>query len=1177
MKVGENRKRYEVFYSNEIPNPRPEFFYTTYTEANTNNELQNGLGAGWSFGFSYIETDGSDKFLHLSSGDAYKINITSAADDSNLDKYTLKDIRLENDSGSYSNGTVSSSSILIHTDDKKEYFASDGRLIGIVDRFGNSIKFEHSQINGRYVITKITDTVGRVVNISYQNDGTGKIITVSASDGTSVQYKLVPIDGCSGEYKLAQKIDQNGKITAFDYAINSGNFSFFSKTSRSTGNKFACLTGITYPTGGQSSYTYEGSVRNLGNQGTEEYYRVKTRCETDGTKNYNSLTYGFSSNDYTGYPANTDPTSLPDTYTYSSTVTDSDGTVTTYTMNNKNLVINEDTKENGTTEKKNITYEYNTNKLPVKVVSKTYNSSGSFMQAVQNYAYDDYRNVLGSWDVRNDRDSSNNTTNNEHKTTCTYDDEYGLLTGKTYKKDANTTISEVYTLTSDKKNIEWAKVSENGVLKKQSRYTYDTYGNVTEERNYLDNGTDYVSTNYSYDDNDTSRNGQFNGLFVTRKWTGGITGAAIMEEDEKLFADKTGKNPVVIEEIYKYNLSGRLVEKHDGNGNVAKYEYDAGGRLNKQINPDLTYKTYSYTTSTTESSILVTDEKGTQLKHKYDKFGNLLFEQDVKTGEYLNSRTYDNNFRLETESNINSSPNGSTITYTYYKDGRLHTKETRDKSNVLIAQESYDYDDAFNNGQYAKTTKTILGDANSPSIVTTSYANNAGLTEKQGRIHNGTEYTDTFKYDYVGNKTEDKIARAYDESWGQTYTTKYDYNYAGQIVKTTLADGKYSVTGYNALGQKAFVTDFKQNTTNYYYDNVGRLIKEEIPFENTSKTLKMHCYDRNGNVVAEIVRANKPGNEILFSMTGYEYNSLNLLTKVTTYKTFANIYKTFEDISKAAIPVNYTQYYYDGVGNKVRMYTGLTSPLTITGLDQVTPGSDKSYSVTKYDYDRFGNLLTMTDPLNKTESYVYNTNGTLKQKTDRNKNVTSMTYDGLGRLLTSTVTTPDGSGNKSLAYTYALTGNKWSSASGTASTSYLYDDLGRLTTESAINITKEYTYDAADNRKSLVIKQNGAIKTNTTYIYDRKNRLEKVSEGGVLKATYTYDDNGNRKSLTYDANGNSTVYDYNLANKLKTLTNKKGTDTISQYTISQYTYAYSLVYLVSVVIIPVVSYFVSPN
>jgi YD repeat-containing protein len=329
-------------------------------------------------------------------------------------------------------------------------------------------------------------------------------------------------------------------------------------------------------------------------------------------------------------------------------------------------------------------------------------------------------------------------------------------------------------------------------------------------------------------------------------------------------------------------------------------------------------------------------------------------------------------------------------------------------------------------------------------------------------MHNSAEYIDTFKYDYAGNKTEGKSFRAYNEGWAQAYTSKYEYNYAGKLTKQYNINGDYSTTGYDALGRVTSVTDIKGNKSNpvysttYTYDNMGRMLQEKVPFQSSSGTIyystKKHYYDRNGNVLIEKTANNKPGETESFSQTGYEYNSRNMLAKTTTYS--------------SGTPVNYTQYYYDAAGNKLRMYTGLSSPLTINGLDNITPGSDNDYSVTKYEYNRFGKLTKMTDPLGQSENYTYDLNNNLTQKTDRNGNISTMTYDGQGKALVTSVTTPDGTGNAAYTYTYFKTGSRATMSGGGINTTYGYDDLRRLITETESNgIVKQYTYDMGDNRK----------------------------------------------------------------------------------------------------------------
>ncbi len=222
------------------------------------------------------------------------------------------------------------------------------------------------------------------------------------------------------------------------------------------------------------------------------------------------------------------------------------------------------------------------------------------------------------------------------------------------------------------------------------------------------------------------------------------------------------------------------------------------------------------------------------------------------------------------------------------------------------------------------------------------------------------------------------------------------------------------------------------------------------------------------------------------------------------------------------------------------MFTGLNAAINTT----TETGTDTDYSVTRYNYNHLNQLTTMTDPIGQNITYKNDMTGNLIKQTDRNGNIITYQYNGLGKLTNKSVT-KDGQ-TKQIIYTYDKQGNRKSMTDETGTTTYNYDDLNRLITENAPNnITKEYTYDAANNRKTFKLKQNSTEKQNISYTYDTLNRLEQVKENGQTKATYTYDTNGNRQSLTYN-NGNSTTYSYNNANKLTNITNKKGTTILTE-------------------------------
>ncbi|MDO5398910.1 MAG: hypothetical protein Q4G33_13375 [bacterium] len=92
------------------------------------------------------------------------------------------------------------------------------------------------------------------------------------------------------------------------------------------------------------------------------------------------------------------------------------------------------------------------------------------------------------------------------------------------------------------------------------------------------------------------------------------------------------------------------------------------------------------------------------------------------------------------------------------------------------------------------------------------------------------------------------------------------------------------------------------------------------------KSVTLSAYDKLGNVTDTWVSNNEAGAAATYDRVSYEYNWRQQPTKVTAYKTGGTTVDS------------YIQYYYDEAGNKVRMYTGQSSPINIIGLDQVSGG-----------------------------------------------------------------------------------------------------------------------------------------------------------------------------------------------------------------------------------------------
>ena len=117
-----------------------------YTDYSTYYLNRYALGLGWSFKFPSVQVEKdegqTELYYHTGAGPVYHVEFTADTSDSNLEDYDKKDAVFDNDT-SYSNGQVSSQYVFKTADQTKQYFAADGRLLAIADRFNNRILFQH--------------------------------------------------------------------------------------------------------------------------------------------------------------------------------------------------------------------------------------------------------------------------------------------------------------------------------------------------------------------------------------------------------------------------------------------------------------------------------------------------------------------------------------------------------------------------------------------------------------------------------------------------------------------------------------------------------------------------------------------------------------------------------------------------------------------------------------------------------------------------------------------------------------------------------------------------------------------------------------------------------------------------------------------------------------------------
>lgn len=1135
-------------------------YYTSYTITTTNkteryNYLRSryDLGAGWSFAFPSVQIENRNGsqylFFHDGTGASYPIKFTSDTTDSNLVNYQGKDAVFQQDSSSYSNGQVNSAYVFISSDKRKTYFGSDGRLLGVKDRFGNEIKFTHINraiygVNYPY-ISQITDSIGRTVDFVYQNtitspDFNGEDITVTVNDPGKTKnlsfkytkYKWMYGDGSGNtahEPVLAKFTDAEGGLVSYRYD-DPQDFIKYRYDTKSLATPatahVALLSDVNYPYT-RTYYRYQEITRNLGPDGAYAGYRVSSRYDHEwrwnpdtntwyetGDLHHANYTY---TNDYTGYPSYAVEESIPESYRYSSQSHDlSTGLISKTTFNGKGQQLTvETTASNG--EKKvstNSSFDSRFTFKPTRTVLTEYAANGTLVNTYYvDQTYADWGGVLTSTLPLTAAQINDAATKALYTTTFEYEPTYRMLTKKSWYQDAGKPVSQTY--------------------------AYDALGRAASSTNELGETTSYA---YS-----TTAEGRVEE--ITKPLENGKTAKTV-----KVYgAQSKNAYPTIVRQTYTdannqtvttsstkvYDLLlGLIVSDTDEAGQTTQYAFDRLGRVVSIKLPNLSNinnATYSVeqkieyqpyytnnrfddvnrhlmTTSVLSYTLYTNVSTGTQYHYNYgykyyDGYGKLRFDLfwDYERGEYLNvAQTHFDNagrmtYHVDAEGNAN--------TYAYGVWGEL--AESVDAQGNLARQE---YDLTTN-----KSTSFLVTQANvatyranpaSDSVkesVTEVYYDQFNRAKERRMFPNWPTKTgyvaEAYTYDIAGN------ILTYTNPRGYTTTNQYDA--LNRLVKVTDALQQVSEYGYNKLG---FIQSVKLSekdgsdswTTSYEYDELGRNTKETQPNGQFETYVP--------NAVGQVLQRTDL-NQVQFSQTYDQHNQL-------TSKTGGNLSVKYHYDTPFG-PRGMEQY--TGTVNTASLWFGFSPTGSVKKFQK---WQDGYYNEVNQLYDKTDRITSIQDPAGYATQYEYLKDRLNKVRLNGTSSAVSYEYY------------PDGK-PKSVVYPTLSNGT-------TLRTNYVYDKLNRLDTVTNVAGTQtlsayKYTYDNNSNITSVLDQ---VTNQTTGFLYDELDRLIEVRRPDGTTAAYTYDVRGNRKTLSDDRlplDFKDLSYTYNVWNELTSATHQAGT------------------------------------
>ena len=560
-------------------------------------------------------------------------------------------------------------------------------------------------------------------------------------------------------------------------------------------------------------------------------------------------------------------------------------------------------------------------------------------------------------------------------------------------------------------------------------------------------------------------------------------------------------------EVLAFRPDGRLDFVADANGNRITAGYNAAGQLVTLTQSDGAVLTITYNAQRLVST--VTDPAGRTATYTYDAGEHLL---SVTTPQGTTSYTYVTGQGAAEENALASIayPDGTHQYYTYDALGRLSgTSRDGGADAVAITYPS-------------PGGATFTDAAGSTTIDYDRYGRPAVEVDPLGR-------TTRLTYDAAGNVVGLTLPG------GLSYA--YAYDARGDLTQATDPLGRVTGFTYGRYGNVTSLTDAKGNTTRYGYDAQGNLLA--VTYADGSQ--KKFSYDPLGDLTDTI---NARGTAV-----GYAYNAAGEVTTVTYAdgSTQTYTYDAHGNLATATDATGTTTLTYDAADRltEVAYPDGTFLQFTYNAGGQRTRSVDQTGYAVDYAYDAAGRLLRLTDGSRALiAAYIYDAAGRLVEKDLGNGTYTTYDYDAAGELLHLVNHAPrpapgqDGPVDSRFDYTYDGLGNVATETTLDGTWVYTYDADGELThavftsTNPALpNEDETFTYDAAGNRTQTII--NGVTTAYTT------NALNEYTQVG--DTSYTYDADGNLATAT--TAGVTTTYTFDDLNRLTGVTDPTGTTT----------------------------------
>jgi RHS repeat-associated protein len=475
---------------------------------------------------------------------------------------------------------------------------------------------------------------------------------------------------------------------------------------------------------------------------------------------------------------------------------------------------------------------------------------------------------------------------------------------------------------------------------------------------------------------------------------------------------------------FKHAANGDLESAADPLGHETKFEYDTYGDLKAETDPEGDKRTWTFNKDGEQETEVsprgneegakasefetkterdaqgrpkkITGPLGQETKFAYDKNGNLESVTDAlgHTTKYT--------YNADDERTKSEKANGDTTEVAYdsmgeaksHTDGNGHTtKYERDALGQLTEtidplerKSKREYDAAGN----LKKTEDALGR-------TVSYSYDAADRLKEGNYSEVGTHDVTFKYDKDGNIVEmtdgtgtttkeyDQLDRLTEVKNGAKEVVKYKYNLGNQLTELTYPNSKIVKRAFDKAGRMEKVTDWLGYETTFSYNRDSQVKSTSFPGE----TSDAYTYNKAGQLT-EMVNSKK--GEPRGTLT-YTRNKLGQVEKDLEPGQEIPEYKYEYDSANRLSKANSTVFEYDKANNPTKIGS---AAYTYDKADQIATASNAAF-----EFNKLGQRAKETPTGESAIPYAYDQAGNLIS-TKSGGVESTFKYDGMGLLSTET-------------------------------------------------------------------------------------------------------------------------------------------------------------------------------